>query len=152
MIPLAAEARRARRYSAGMARRKPDPPQVPVPPVLHELEAEVMDAVWDADAITVRDIAEELNGIAERPRAYTTYLTICQRLDAKGLLERERAGKAHVYKATISRADYADARAGAGVEALVEQFGDGALVHFAREFEKLEPAERQRLRRLARRG
>jgi predicted transcriptional regulator len=109
-----------------------------------------MDVVWDADGVTVRAISDALNERVERPRAYTTYLTICQRLDGKGLVLREREGKADVYRPAISREAYADARVGAEVEALVARFGDGALVHFVREADRLDPQRREQLRRLAR--
>lgn len=108
-----------------------------------------METLWDRGSATVRDVMEALNPGAPRPRAYTTYLTICQRLDVKGLLSRDRDGRTDVYTPAVSRADYADARAGAEVEALVEQFGEQALVHFAREIDKLDTKRRQKLRRLA---
>ena len=109
-----------------------------------------MDALWDIGGATVRQVMDRLNHDAERPRAYTTYLTICQRLDGKGLLSRERIGKTDMYVATMSRDEYANARAAAEVGALVDEFGEGALVHFLREIDKVDPKRRQRLRRLAR--
>lgn len=121
-----------------------------VPPAIHELEREVMGSIWDAGSATVRDVMEALNARADRPRAYTTYLTICHRLDAKGLLTRERRGKTDVYLPAMSREDYASRRAAAEVGALVDEFGEQALVHFTRAIDKLEPNRRQRLRRLAR--
>ena len=54
------------------------------------------------------------------------------RLDGKGLLVRRRAGRLDVYSPAMSRDAYLQARAEAEVEALVEDFGDLALAHFAR--------------------
>jgi predicted transcriptional regulator len=120
------------------------------PPPLHELEAEVMDAVWGLEEASVRDVMDALNRVAAKPRAYTTYMTILGRLHTKGLLERRREGKTDVYRPVHTRAEYADRRAQAEVAALVEAFGDVALGHFARQVAELDPERRAALERLAR--
>jgi predicted transcriptional regulator len=122
------------------------------PPPLHDLEAEVMDEVWRQSEATVRAVMEPLNARAAKPRAYTTYMTTMARLHDKGLLERRREGKTDFYRPVHSREQYADLRAQAGVEALVAQYGDVALGHFARQMAQLDPERRRRLQRLARRS
>jgi predicted transcriptional regulator len=119
------------------------------PPPLHELEAEIMDEVWARDACTVRDVLDALNARSPTPRAYTTVMTVMQRLDGKGLLRRERDGRRDVYVAVLSRDEYAQARAGAQVGALVDEYGDVALAHFARHMSQLDPKRREQIRRLA---
>lgn len=119
-------------------------------PALHELESEAMNAVWDLDEPSVRQVMDVLNEVAPKPRAYTTYMTILGRLHIKGLLERRREGKTDFYKPVYSREEYAELRARAEVEALVDAFGDVALSHFARQMAGLEPARRRSLERLAR--
>ena len=49
------------------SRRSADPPvRAPIePPVLHELEAEVMDEVWRQETATVRSVMEALNRKAD---------------------------------------------------------------------------------------
>ena len=121
-----------------------------VPPPLHELESEIMDEVWARDACTVRDVLDALNARSPTPRAYTTVMTVMQRLDGKGLLQRERDGRRDVYVAALSRDEYAQARAGAQVGALVDEYGDVALAHFARHMSKLDAKRREQIRRLAR--
>ena len=122
------------------------------PPPLHELEAEVMNGVWNSDHedVTVREMMDVLNARTDSPRAYTTYMTIMRRLDDKGLLTRRREGKADYYRAVHSRDEYADLRARAGVDELVEQYGEVALAHFARQMGELDPERRRQLQRLAR--
>src|SRR5579871_5791819 len=121
-----------------------------VVPALHELEAEVMDEVWRHDEISVRELMEIVNRRARSPRAYTTYMTIMARLDEKGLLKRRREGKADRYSAVYGRDEYRELRAGAEVSALVSEFGDVALAHFARQMNELDPQRQRELRRLAR--
>jgi predicted transcriptional regulator len=129
-----------------------DPAVDGVPPALFELESEVMLEVWRiAGEVTVREVMDALNERSEKQRKYTTIMTIMRRLDAKGLLERRRVGKTDIYLAVLDAEQYAQARARAQVGALVEEFGDVALVHFAKQMAGLEPARREQLRRLARR-
>jgi predicted transcriptional regulator len=71
------------------------------------------------------------------------------RLVRKGLLRRERRGRSDLFAAVITRDAYADARAGAEVDALVSAYGDVALAHFAREIGRLDPGRRAQIRRLA---
>jgi predicted transcriptional regulator len=123
-----------------------------IPPPLHELESEVMEGVWDSDEdeVSVRQIMDALNARTKSPRAYTTYMTIMRRLDSKGLLTRRREGKTDFYRPVHSREGYADLRAEAGVDQLVEQYGEVALGHFARQMAELDPERRRQLQRLAR--
>jgi predicted transcriptional regulator len=121
-------------------------------PALHELEAEVMDAVWKLEEASVRDVMDALNRAGSKPRAYTTYMTILSRLHGKGLLTRRREGKTDIYTPVHTREEYADMRAEAEVAALVETFGDVALSHFARQVADLDPERRKALERLARGG
>lgn len=119
------------------------------PPPLHELEAEIMEEVWRRGETTVKLVMEALNRKARPPRAYTTYMTVMRRLNDKGLLDRARDGRADTYAPRLTREQYQELRAGAGVRGLVDQFGDVALAHFAKSLSSLDPARRRQLRRLA---
>ncbi|MDQ3678730.1 MAG: BlaI/MecI/CopY family transcriptional regulator [Actinomycetota bacterium] len=121
------------------------------PPPLHELEGKVMAAVWDRDTATVREILSDINAHASKELAYTTIMTIMGRLHRKGILERERDGRTDVYSPRYSREQYHEARARVEVQALVDEFGDTALLHFTRQVQSLDPVRRQQLRRMARR-
>ena len=126
-------------------------PDAPAPaPALHELETEVMDVVWELEEASVRDVMDRLNARAPKPRAYTTYMTILARLNTKGVLARRREGKTDFYRPVHTRDAYADLRAQAEVAALVDEFGDVALSHFARQMAELDPERLKALERLAR--
>ena len=120
------------------------------PPPLHELESEVMDEVWRRQEASVREVMEALNARPPKARSYTTYMTIMARLFTKGLLKREREGKTDLYRPAYSREEYADLRAEAEVTSLVDEFGEVALSHFARQMAGLDPERRRALQRLAR--
>jgi BlaI family transcriptional regulator, penicillinase repressor len=97
----------------------------------------------------VRDVLDALNARTDVTRAYTTVMTVMQRLDGKGLLRRERDGRRDVYVAALGAHEYAQARAEAEVGALVDEYGDVALAHFARHMSALDPERRDQIRRLA---
>ncbi len=126
------------------------PKRTQVPPRLHELEALVMEEVWRLESATVREVMEALNEGASKSRAYTTVMTIMDRLHRKGLLDRRSERNTYIYTPRLSRDEYADARAQTEVDALVEEWGDVALVHFAKQMGTLDPKRREQLRRLAR--
>ncbi|MBV9048307.1 MAG: BlaI/MecI/CopY family transcriptional regulator [Solirubrobacterales bacterium] len=121
-----------------------------VPPPLHELEAAVMEEVWERGEASVREVMEAVNAGADKNRAYTTYMTIMGRLDCKGLLARRREGKTDFYAPRYTRGQYADLRARAEVDSIVDQFGELALAHIARQLAGLDPKRRRALQRLAR--
>jgi predicted transcriptional regulator len=123
---------------------------VDAPPPIPELERLVMEQLWAHGDGTVRSVRDALNAHAGQPeRAYTTVLTILQRLDAKGLVRRSRSGKTDVYRPALARDEYLGARADVEVSELLEQYGELALVQFARRMEALDPERRAALRRLA---
>jgi predicted transcriptional regulator len=124
----------------------------PVPPPLHELEAEVMQELWQSGEAPVRAVMDALNERASKPRAYTTYMTIMSRLHKKGMLVRRREGKTDFYTPRQSRDDYQAVRARIEVAELVAQYGDVALSNFARQMASLDPARRRALQRLARKS
>lgn len=68
-----------------------------------DLERAAMEVLWESGPATARQVAERLAG---RGLAYTTWLTVLSRLEGKGLLRRDRAGRAHTYAAVASREDH----------------------------------------------
>jgi len=70
-----------------------------------------MEVVWREGEANVREVLDALNGQGAKQRAYTTVMTIMRRLDAKGLLDRRRRGRADIYAPCLSREGYLRARA-----------------------------------------
>jgi len=79
------------------------------PPRLGELERAVMDVLWtagDGDGRTAQEIVEHLAARADGTElATTTVLTVLDRLRRKDFVTRERAGRAHRYRAARTRDD-----------------------------------------------
>lgn len=73
---------------------------------LAPLELECMNALWPLGEATVREIRQVLAEI--RPRAYTTILTIMDRLAHKGIVTREKSGRAWMYRPNFSAEEARD--------------------------------------------
>ncbi len=71
-----------------------------------ELEAVIMDRVWNHDepTTTVREVFDDL--ATERDIAYTTVMSTMDNLHRKGWLARERDGKAYRYWPTLTREEH----------------------------------------------
>lgn len=100
-----------------------------------------MEAVWAAGApLTARQVADAL---VARQLAYTTWLTVLNRLASKGQLVRDDAERAHTYMAAASRADHTAVL----MRDALGQADDrqAALARFA---QAITPAEADALRRV----
>ncbi len=63
-----------------------------------------MDALWArGEPVSVRVVHGDL---ADRDLAYTTVMTVLSRLADKGIVRRERAGRAWLYAPVASREDF----------------------------------------------
>lgn len=72
--------------------------------ILGELEMRIMEKLWQQEKPTsVRDIHEDL--LKDRTLAYTTVMTVLDRLAKKGIAHRERDGRAWLYVAGFTRAE-----------------------------------------------
>lgn len=109
---------------------------------LAPLESEVMEAVWQAkEPVSVRHVLETLNKRRSGPLAYTTVMTVMNRLVAKNVLSREGRRRSYVYEARASDA------AGVAVQDVIRTHGDAAVAHFVEEV-RADPAVLKRLRAL----
>lgn len=70
---------------------------------LHDLQADVMEVIWSRgwETFTVADVHDQL--ALGREIAYTTVMTTIHRLHEMELLRRERDGKRHIYRPSMSR-------------------------------------------------
>ena len=110
-----------------------------------QLERAVLQALWDAPGpAAARDVLAALarRDPAQPELAVTTVLTVLDRLRRKGLVRRERSGRAHLYEAAVSREDYV---AGLMLEALGQAPDRGAAL--TRFLGAVNPADTDHLRR-----
>ncbi len=68
---------------------------------LGSLQQAVMDVVWTRDEATVQEVRDAIGG-RKRP-AYTTVLSVLQKLEKAGWLKHRSEGRIYVYSARHSR-------------------------------------------------
>jgi BlaI family penicillinase repressor len=96
--------------------RKPAPPRDIPPP----LELECLKALWGIGEGTVRDVREVLVG--NRNLAYTTVMTVLERLEKRGGVSRRKHGRSFIYVPKVSQ----DAIRRYAVKELVDTFFAGS--------------------------
>jgi predicted transcriptional regulator len=101
-----------------------------------------MRVVWAADGpVSVREVVEALNAGRAEPLAYTTVMTVMNRLAGKEALVRSPTGRSFVYEAT------APDPAGLAVRSVIRAYGEEAITHFVDEA-RSDPKALRRLRAL----
>lgn len=112
--------------------------------LLGELEKEIMGIVWESNQpVTVREVFNAIK--VKRNIAYTTVMTIMGRLTDKGLLKKQKRGKAHVYKASYSKDKFLKKISRQIINNLLSSFGETSVVHFTEELEKIPASKRKHL-------
>jgi predicted transcriptional regulator len=128
-------------------------------PDLGNLEMRVMEILWARGESSVRDVFGKIG----RPLAYTTVMTTLERLFKKGLLLREKSGRAFLYSPAFSRDEWERRRAGDLVaaflggpqpsrELLVSSLLDAVGQHDEALLSDLEKKIRRRRKEISRRG
>ena len=110
--------------------------------LLGPLEAEIVRAAWAAARpVSVRDLLERINEKRKPQLAYTTVMTVMNRLTDKDVLVRHKEGRGYVYEPV------ADSPAALAVRGVMRDFGDAALAQFV-EQARDDPKLLRRLQRL----
>ena len=66
-----------------------------------EAELELLQILWQKEPATVREIHDSLS--EDKPSGYTTVLKLLQIMTSKGLVVRDEANRAHVYRAAFTQ-------------------------------------------------
>ena len=114
--------------------------------VLGDIEKPVMDVLWDRDEITGREVYEEVS--RGRPLAFTTILTVLDRLLKKGLIRRTKRGRLFVYTAAMSKDDFVRQVSQEVLQGIMDISASSAASSFVDILYKTSPGEIERLSRL----
>lgn len=107
-----------------------------------ELEARIMDVVWNAGQATVQDVVDRLGQDAN----YKTVMTVMNRLVVKGFLERRKVSRAFVYVPGIGRAELMEHLSRQVLDGLIADFGPTVLAQFV---DAVAQTDREQLTELA---
>lgn len=115
---------------------------------LGQLEQAIMKVVWTHPACTVREVLDQLP--APRRVAYTTVMTVMNRLVAQRILRRTLGtGGAFTYTAVVSREAFVAEATQATIDQMVRQYGDAALVQFMAALDDIPAEKLAKLKRLS---
>lgn len=114
--------------------------------VLGDLEADIMDIVWAWGTATVRQVHNRLN--KDRPLAYTTVMTVMSRLADKGILNKDKAGAAFVYKPSTTRDAFMESAVREVITGLLGDFSTPAINQFVASIETVYPEKLNELAKL----
>jgi predicted transcriptional regulator len=101
--------------------RRPAPPRDIPPP----LELECLKTLWKIGEANVKDVRDDL--AASRSLAYTTVMTLLDRLTRKGAAARRKVGRQFLYSAVLPR----EVVRRAAVKELVDVLFDGSEAELA---------------------
>lgn len=104
-----------------------------------EAELELLRILWEREPATVRDIYDALN--RERPSGYTTVLKLLQIMTAKGLVVRDEANRAHLYRSALTQ----DATQSKILKDLSVRLFSGSAAQLALHALSMEPASENEL-------
>jgi predicted transcriptional regulator len=113
-----------------------------------DAELAVLKVLWDRDAATIREIADELYPQGETSH-YATVQKLLERLQARECVGRRREGRLHRYFATVERDDLIRDRLRQAADKLCEGSFTPLLTQLV-DAEKLAPDEIRALRDLVR--
>jgi predicted transcriptional regulator len=105
------------------------PAEIPPP-----LELECLKALWTLGEGNVRAVRQEL--MRARPLAYTTVMTVLDRLARRGAVARRKAGRSFLYTPLLSR----HTLRGLAVRQLLDGFFDGSEDELRAYLEGRQPA------------
>ena len=115
-----------------------------------DAELGIMKLLWERRTMTAREIRERLypsGTLSGTPSEHATVQKLLQRLEAKNLIERDRNGFAHLFRANVTQAEIV----GEQLQALVQTMADGSMVpvisHLLKQ-QRLTPEERKQLRKI----
>ena len=102
--------------------------------MLTPLELAIMRSLWKRGKATVREVQGDL--APERQLAYTTVMTVMDRLFKKGLAERRKKSRAHIYTPEITEKVARDE----ALEALLQGFFGGSREKLRSSLQKRDTA------------
>ena len=117
--------------------------------VLGSLEALVMEVMWEASGpMTIRDVTDRLQ--RKQPFAFTTVMTVMNRLVQKRLLVRSGSKGSYTYRPAVSRDAFVRDLTVHVTTGLVRDFGGLAVSQFVEALAEEDPAALAQLERALR--
>jgi predicted transcriptional regulator len=117
-----------------------------ISPLSDELELPLMDILWARESMKGRDLYEEIR--LTKNIAYTTALTVLDRLSKKGFIKKDRRSGVILFSPRITKQSYTSAITGNLVRQAFEMSPDLAVSAFADHFSKMSESDMAKLEEL----
>jgi predicted transcriptional regulator len=117
-----------------------------ISPLSDELELPLMDILWTRGSMKGRNLYEEIH--LTKNIAYTTALTVLDRLSKKGFIKKDRRSGVILFSPRISKENYTSAITGNLVRQAFEMSPDLAVSAFADHFSKMSESDMAKLEEL----
>lgn len=108
-----------------------------------ELEAEILQILWEKGPLKGKEIHEEIE--RKKKIAYTTVLTVLDRLSKKGFLEKRKEFRFIIFEPTISRQDFQALVTRQLITSALNISDEIAISAFLDIFSKMDPEEIEKL-------
>lgn len=108
-----------------------------------------MDVVWSAPPVTVREVVQRMGS---RASAYTTVMTVMNRLVEKGILRRRADGQSFRYSSAKTKDAFLAQCSRDIVRSFVRCYGDVAIAQFIDVLDDVDPKKIAALKAKLRRG
>ncbi|MFA5867319.1 MAG: BlaI/MecI/CopY family transcriptional regulator [Actinomycetota bacterium] len=112
--------------------------------IFGELEADIMEIMWDREEATVKDVYQIL--LQDRDIAYTTVMTVVGRLSDKGVLNKRHSANKFIYCPACSRDEILEQVSKEVIDGLMDVGRKPVLSHLTGMMGELKPEELERLR------
>ncbi len=103
-----------------------------------ELEAKIMEILWQEEEATARTVFENLRDQGRR-LSYSTIKTVLERLVEKGVLDKELQTRAYVYRPKLSREDFTRLAINQILDSLLTSFADPVVSCFVDKLSSTHP-------------
>ncbi len=108
-----------------------------------ELEAEIMQILWEKGALKGREIYEEVR--KKREIAYTTVLTVLERLSKKGFIKKKKGPRSTEFISSISKEDFKSLVTYQLIRSALNISESLAISNFIDIFSEMHPEELEKL-------
>ena len=115
------------------------PSQAGLGKMLGSVEGAVLEALWEKGALSGRAVYEEVS--RSKGLAYTTVLTVVDRMVKKGSVKRRKAGGVYVFEAALPKPEFERHVASTVIKAIVEVSPAQALSAFVDVLSQVDAAK-----------
>jgi predicted transcriptional regulator len=114
--------------------------------VLGHLEEEIMDVLWTRGEATGKEVLVDIR--RNREIAYTTVLTVVERLTKKGLVKKTKGAGGYVFAPVYTKTEFAQGASREVLEGVIELWRGPAVASFVDILARRDPGELDRLSKL----